>query len=129
MTAAGQPGVRRRSAISAATGDTTNVIVRRHAAAAQAERTGTAQLSHRETVQLSHRARTETTLTTAYQQLVETKQFLPAIRQSFDWHAGCWLSGVGTQLDNGASHGRLCRRGTREARADMSCNPPQGRGK
>ncbi len=31
----GQPGVHRRSAISGGTGDTTNGIVRRHAAAAQ----------------------------------------------------------------------------------------------
>lgn len=71
-----------------------------------------AQLSHRETVQLSHRdGQVGTRLTKICQQHFEITVFLPAIRRSFDWHAGCWFSGVGTQLDNGASRGRLCHRG------------------
>lgn len=119
MIVAAGLGVRLHVAALVAAGYTAchaiHAVARRGATAVQVGCEATAQLSHCETAQLSHRCvRPATELTTRYSQHIEKTKDFPVIRRSFDWHAGCWLQGVGTQLDNGATHGRLCRRGILE---------------
>ena len=116
MNAAGHLSFRPRLATFSGAGATASGTVQQGAAAVPAVRSATiAQLSHRETAQLSHQyGRTGTRLTKAFAQRIEIICLLSAIRRSFGWHAGCWLGGVGTHLDNRASRDRLCRRGNLE---------------
>ena len=130
MNAVRRLGVHPRLAAFNGAGEAAGDTARRAAAAGQTACPATAtQLSHHETVQLSHQhGPMGTRLTKVFGQHTEFTWLLPVIRRSFCWHAGCWLGGVGTHLDNRASRDRLCRRGNLGARADMSCSPPQGRG-
>ena len=113
MNAVRRLGVHPRLAAFNGAGGAAGDTARRAAAAGQTACPATAtQLSHHETVQLSHQhGPIGTRLTKVLGQHTEFAWVLLVIRRSFGWHAGCWLGGVGTHLDNRASRDRLCRRG------------------
>lgn len=100
---------------------------RRLVASAPATRRAlTQRLSHRAARQLSHLSEETVLGLINRRQSVEFSKDFPVTRWSFYWHAGCWLSGVGTQPSKRASRQHPSPRGS--GRSVRACRVIRRRG-